>query len=523
MVTTPTLTDSATFDPDTADVPVLRIEEGNTGEFKTTSQTFSLTLSNGDWDDQATFETLMETYLGANDSEAATYTVDRVSDARIDITFLMTALTSTDEMVIKVPIAFDADEEGDVTVELNNRNTSLSGGTYTVARISGGDTTSWVDGTTTFSDEAVMEQIMIEENVLGTLDESDAVKLKFIDSDFTWYDTDSTFEIRGAGTFDSGAYTEVGSEAALTAGTYFIDDHILYILPDVATSPSDTGSIVITGAGVDPDDADFGVVKVKVYGEDVTEETLELGTYSDYDVTAEADEDDDMVTIYSGKIGDDVTTASGDWKDVWDDNNEYNGLETTDIASADADTEEAQELMTLVIDETVAKSWITERTTEIEFPEWVKIIDVKVEDDTSNVLESTVYNSINDGATGSFAEFDNKVTFSFDKVDNDDTTDVWLTFFVSVEADATGDIVATVGGSALEEDYEVKLGEAVAPVTVDIATEDVKMVFKIKQLEQLQLKKLRLKYFKTDVTSFLLLKTKSNLLLHQQLKLLKVI
>jgi hypothetical protein len=389
-----------------------------------------------------------------------------------------------------VPVTFDADEEGDVKVELNEKNTSLTGGTYTVAHISGGDTTTWVDGKTTFSDKATLEQIMIEEVVLGTLTESELVKLKFTDSDFEWYEGDD-FEIRGAGAF-SGTYTDASEDAGfvdeddIDAGEYWMDGNILYIMPDLpAADADDTGSIVLTGLGVDPDDADFGTVNVKVYGEDVTEETFEVGTYSDYDVLVYADEDDDMATIYSGKVDDDTDVAGGDdanYGNIIDDGaddsdygNAYNGEESTEYTSADASSSDANELMTLVLEESVAKSWISDRTTTITFPDWVKIMDVVVEDDTDDVSATEVYEDINDGSAGDFAEFDNSVSFSVDKDADADTAEVWLTFYVSVEADHTGDIVATVGGSSLEEDYEVKLGEAVAPLSVDIETADVKI------------------------------------------------
>jgi hypothetical protein len=323
---------------------------------------------------------------------------------------------------------------------------------------------------------------MIEEVVLGTLTESELVKLKFTDSDFEWYEGDD-FEIRGAGAF-SGTYTEFvpatgEDEDDMSVGEYWMDGNILYILPDLpAATADDTGSIVLTGLGVDPDDADFGTVNVKVYGEDVTEETFEVGTYSDYDVLVYADEDDDMATIYSGKIDDDTDVAGGtaaNYDTLTDGGKAYNDDEDKEFTSADASSSDANELMTLVLEESVAKSWISDRTTTITFPDWVKIMDVVVEDDTDDVSATEVYEDINNGSAGNFTEFDNSVSFSVDKDADADTAEVWLTFYVSVEADHTGDIVATVGGSSLEEDYEVKLGEAVAPLSVDIETADVKI------------------------------------------------
>jgi hypothetical protein len=491
MVTVPTITDSETYDPDDSDVPFLRIEEGNAGEFKTTSQTFTLTLSNGDWDDQteATFESLMETEILANSNSGAvavdatlTVDVERVSDSRIDITFFVSD-TTDDELWFKVPIAFDADDEGDVEVTLDERNTSLTGGTYTVARVSGGDTVVDIDGTTDFSDEAAMEQILIEEVVMGTFEDGDQIKLKITDSDFDWRDdiSGATFALEGAGEFSYMTFTEETVEANLGDGEYFIDGNLMIIQLDISAGLDDTGSIIITNLGIEADDADYGEVKVKFYGDNVTEETLTIGNYTDYEVTVEGDDDDDMVTIYSGKIGDDIAVDGSDdgssstnqgYEEIAEFNNAYNGDETTELTGADHNEEAANELVTLVLKETVANSWLSNRTTEIEFPEWVKIIDVEVESDTDNVSEAGLQTELDSEIQDSFG---NSVDFSIDKTDDDDTTEIWLTFYVSVEADATGDIVATVGGSALEDDYEVKLGEAVAPIEVEIETKDVRI------------------------------------------------
>jgi len=478
MITVPVITDDEIFEVNDADTPDFRIEEGNLNDYKTTSQTFSLTLDNADWRSTdgttataAAFEAAMASQILANSNSGTaavgtmTVEVSRISDSRIDVAITKTAGTA-DELWFKVPMAFKAGDEGDVKVTVDAKNTSLTSGTYTVAKIVGGDTTFTINDTTDFVDETALETMIIEEVVMGTLGATNEIKLKFTDSDFEW---SAAPTITNAGAFTAHTYTVETVYANLGTGEYFIDGNILYIIPTGIAGATDTGSIVITG-GVDPSGNDYGDVKVKVYGSDVTEETLVVGTYTDYAVTVEGDEDDDMVTIYSGEIGTDVSTAENT---SWGTTAIATNTIQTAVDAATGDPEE-NELVTLVIDETVAQSWLTTRTTKIEFPDEVKIMDVDVESDTSNIGEAALQ-TILDAELTSDKWDTNEIEFSFTKTSTTATTDVWLTFYVSVEADFTGDIIATVTGSALENDTEVKLGEAVAPVAVDIETADVRI------------------------------------------------
>lgn len=484
MITTPTITDDQTYTPKDDEVPYLRIEESNPGDFDATSETFSLTLTNGDWDsetDDYDFEdemadqilaSIADNYGSTTATVTASVEVDRVSDSRIDVTIDLDASTSK-ELVMKIPVAFDADDEGEVEITIDGKNTPISDETLTVAYVADGESTITIDDTTDFSDESLIEDILIEELVMNTFADGEILQLKLTDSDMTWDLTSVSISASGEW---SGTFTEetVEDEDELVASnSYGAEDNYFWVKLGLDDDGyDDTGAITISGLAVDPGDADFGDVNVKFTSDNGTEETITVGTYTDYEVTVEADEDDDIPTLYSGMIGDDVEVDGADYDTITDDGIEYNGSTDTEFAATLNGDDEVVELATLVIDETVANSWLSSRTTEIDFPSWVKIIDVVVETDSDNVSESDLQDELDEEIQGSNPS---DVSFSIDKTDNDDTTDIWLTFYVSVEAGAEGDIIATVGGSSLEDDTEVKLGEAVAPVTVEVEVEDVRL------------------------------------------------
>lgn len=418
----------------TTDAPNLRIEEKEDGEFGITTQTFQLILDNADWNTDAAADMVADVIT---DDAAVVLDITRLSDTRLQVELSFT--DATEDNFIKLPLYVTVDEEGKATVEVKGMDSAVTSGTYTFANVSDGNTTTTIEDTTTFGDTTEMETITIEENVIGTFGEPTEINIKMTDSDFDWVDSAATITLSGG--FDSTA----------TVVQDFDDNILTLTIADIYDgTPTSRGIITIEGLEVDPSsDADFGDISVKIYGDDVTTETFEIGTYSDYEVTVEGD---DPVTIYAGDM-DGATEA------------EY-ADEEKDMADFDEDAE-VNELAVLTIEEEISKSWLVERTTRITFPDWVKIIAVEI-DDSSNL---TV-----DVDDIDFTPGDNEIEFGgWEKTNNANTTSIDLIFFVSVEADAEGDIVAEVSGSSLEQDTEVTLGKAVAKVEIDVEVADVRL------------------------------------------------
>lgn len=435
---TPSISSNTTYTTQSP-TPMLRIEESSSGLFVT--ETFQLVLENAEWNDYASFEAEMKAAIEASEvNTTLTATVERTSDSKLDVEIAIQGTTAGELAAFSIPMATNFDDDGAAKVTVKALDSALSGGTYTFATVADGSTTTTIEDTTTFGEAVTLiEDITIEENSIGTFEDTDSLGnnvskfffLKLTNNDFSWdlgADAGNDYaEVSFSGGFDGVA------DATVTA----TENNILRIevldLYDDATGATKRGSMTITGLNVDPGDASYGDVKVKVYDEDdeMTEETIVVGTYADYAVTAEADdEEEDLPVIYSGQY----------------------------------DEDEDNEISTLIIEETVADSWNTERTTTIAFPDWVHVIDATSGDDTENI----------DNLVIDFDKDSNEVEITGDWDGSGEIT-VALDLMVSVKADKAGDIVAKISGRGLPSDLSAKLGIAKLPLEVTTQAVDVKI------------------------------------------------
>lgn len=442
----PTVADDHEFDED--DAPMLKIEEDDDEEFEGESQTFVLKLDNAEWDEDDV--DLIQDNFDSNDDSAELY-AQYISSTRMQIELLVDDATAR---WVKIPLVAELQGEGAAKVIIEDKGSAVSSDTITFAYGSGGDTSVTIDDTVDFRDTVEIENIVIEENVIDTFDnDSTEINLKILDNDMSW-------EEAGTVSF-TGGFDVVDHDVDADD----VDDNVLTIT--VANiygggAGSTLGTITFDGLEIDPGDANYGEVKVKVYGDDVTTETITVGDFIDYAVTVEADDDEeDLPVLFTGDLNEDYEDMVADAAD----------LEAEDADVDDVDGEE-NELSPLVFEETVAESWIINRETKVEFEDWVKIIDVDVTDST-NVVDSEG-NDVDD------ADMDYDIgdsEFSFDNLEADvttDTMDLELTIYVSVEADhGDDDIIATVSGKSLDQDYEVKLATVVAPLTFEVEVADV--------------------------------------------------
>ncbi|QEK13252.1 copper amine oxidase N-terminal domain-containing protein [Crassaminicella thermophila] len=381
-----------------ADAPVLKIE--NDGGDWAAKEVIELTLDNAEWKD-----TITATVEGTG-----SVAVERKSDTKA----VLTVTNAAKGTVVKVTLDVDFVDNGAAKVEVTSKSGAVTEGTYTFAKVTDGNTLVTIEDTITFADKADMENIEIEETVVGTVYESGLKYIKLtLDKDFE-FDYDA-IQVTGDlinGTLDKSAVTEV-------------NDYTIKIdVEDALKNVSYLGDITISGLKVNPTrDADEGTVYVKVSSNVSEIETtkLEVGKYAEYDVEVKAD--GDALEIFSGRY--------------------------------ESAKDEAHELQKLIIEENVAGSLVDGRTVYVEFPEWVKI---------------RAYDSTGDAITD--VEIDENV-FEFEITKATDKK-VELTFYVSVEAGKSGDIEAKVESRGLEKDYEVVLGKAIAPVEVKVDTAKLK-------------------------------------------------
>jgi len=427
----------------TTNAPTLKIEneDGDLG----TQETFVLHLENAEWleDDILTtgddLETIVQTAVYASVANATEVIVDRKSDSKLEVAVKGTFV---DTDVFEIPLYVEMDGAGAATVAVSSKSGTVTEQEIKFAVGASGSTTVMIEDTTDFSNDVTMETIEIEENAIGAIDldddEDGYIKFK-LTNEFEFTDL-ATAEI-SAEIFENKTYTIQDLLDAKIADINSDKDELKIFIKG-ATSTETAIKIVdadvratieMSGLGVKAGSkADEGTVELTVSSDlsEIETTTLEVGEFAEYKVTVEAD--GDAEEIFGGRY--EVTV-------------DYDA-ETTSTTDAD------HELQTLIIEEETVGSWDDNKTITVAFPSWVKIVDVdKAGDDGDAITEESID--------------ENEYEFEMDSTKVNGKKKVELTFYVSVEAGQTGDIEAKVSGRALDAEYEVVLGKAVAPIKVE--------------------------------------------------------
>ncbi|HHW67528.1 MAG TPA: hypothetical protein GXX16_07455 [Epulopiscium sp.] len=364
-----------------------------------------------------------------------------------------------------VPMFVKVKDAGEAKVTIDSMGSNISAGTYVIANVGDGATKTTITDTKNFSNALELETIVIEELKPGTIEDVDKEKDKkeiklTAPAGFEW--------VKGAKLTAAGGFKEIIFDPTkdVSYGTYGKDktDEEVLVIKYNAKRGTGNGKILITGLKLkSTKDADYGDVKVTVSGDNITEETIKVGKYTEYGVTVKAD-------------GDPRVLFSGAWE-----------LDVTEKDKSVKVTEKDEHKLTkLVIEEEVVDSWASERRTNIEFPEWFKVAKVKV-DDASNI-KNDFKGKTNEEDTEriTISKDKNTITLSDIEIDRGTKKDkkgkVVLLIWGSIEAGAEGDLVAKVSGQALPESYEVTLAKVqptvkgeVKPVEVQLGYREVKV------------------------------------------------
>ncbi|QEK13250.1 copper amine oxidase N-terminal domain-containing protein [Crassaminicella thermophila] len=457
-----------------AAAPELKIENDG-GDWGSTEK-IELKLEGADWLDDGdeginTFnsdlataiESATETVTVSGVVYGVDATVERKSDSRIILTLKATengtVVTNPihEDIVVRIPMWVEMDGEvGKVSIE--SKSGLITETTEIFAEGKSGDTTVEIEDTVTFSTTKLIENIVIEENAIGTFKLSDIgekyIKLT-LDKDFKWI-LDNNAKIGG----------DLINEVAINsvAANYELDDNELKIYVHGTKNGASKGyallsdngvigNIEITGLQVRPTrDAKEGKVYVTVSSDmnEIKRTKLELGEYAEYKVEVKAD--GDAEEIFSGRF-----------EGALNNNNEFTAT-TKELVSGNTQlesltTDEEHELQKLIIEEKVDGSWTHDKTVVVEFPSWVKILGVERSEDEGDKIVKE--------------EIDENV-YEFEVNNPNGKIKVGLEFYVSVEAGKSGDITAKVSGKALDDEYEVVLGKAIAPVKVEAEVAKIK-------------------------------------------------
>ena len=346
----------------------------------------------------------------------------KISDTEYMAEFYANDNTST---AVELVIAAEADGSGDATVTLEAVDSVVSSQTLKIATIAGGATTTTISGTTSIKETATkIKNIVITETTGGSIDANGTIKLKLTNG-FTW-----AKNLTGEAATDVVVFP---SDCGITDATFSIDtddEQVAYIKLAGQSKSGKPATISLQNVGVkyDEDDVEIGdECEVTVSDAGTTKQTITVGTAADYGVAFSV-EDKDLPTFYAGRYDDDTET------------------------------------LVVTIKEAIENSWLTDRKTKIVFPEGVEVMDV-TEDDKDKI------------DNWDYTIDENEVTLDVDKASSG-KAELDLKFELSVAADFTGDITATLTGSGVGEDQTVDVATAAAPVTIDADVNELKIDYR---------------------------------------------
>lgn len=339
---------------------------------------------------------------------------------------------------IEIVVAADVDGyTGDVEVTIDGRESGVSSGKFVVGRAYGDECTVVALDKEVIGETGKTGKIEITENALGTLikdtsaldldgdgtDENIIEKIELtLPNDFKWDKTNfTTSDVTVIGDFTGNT---VNKDVKFDG-----DRKAIVYLYGAVSAANERAVIQITPEIIADKDADYGDVEITVEGDNIDQTDVVVAEYADWGV--KLDVIDEVPTVLAGTF------------------DEGNG----------------EELATIKLKENVAGSLVQGRKIEFEFDESVKIVKAKIENvsGTANVLPEG--NNVQPSGDR------NELTLTVNTASTD-AVEYEITFYGSVEADYTGDIVVDVSGSANVEG-ELVIGKVVAPVTVEGETVDL--------------------------------------------------
>ena len=373
-------------------------------------------------------------------TSAAYVTLKRTGDTTLDVKFNGSHSTIREKLTIKLSLLADDPEEGDVTAEIDDLGTSVTGGSYVVAKFVDSNCTVTVSDTDTISEDGgKLAKIKISENAANAIGSNNTIvgfKVT-LPSDFNWLTSGD-----GADMYENDVYSFTGGLAGSTIINKYADGNDLYIAFRTPAAASNQRGAIEFYTYVDPDNsADMGEIEVTVDGERVDYKVGDVTNKS-----AEADIDSTDVVI-------------GDFADY--DVKVYADDEVEEIISGQED----QDLTTLKIDEGIAKSLLAGRKIQVDLPDYVRITGVEVKG-ASGIIDGS-------GTIDSDEDYSSWYVSTKAAITSSDSKDIEIDFTVSVAANAkAGDLVATVSGSAGAEG-EVVIGKIVTAITVEADLKDI--------------------------------------------------
>ncbi|SHE96505.1 Copper amine oxidase N-terminal domain-containing protein [Desulforamulus putei DSM 12395] len=323
---------------------------------------------------------------------------------------------------------------GDLKVKVKAEGTPFESGEFLVGRASKGDTTVTVATPETIGrDSAKAAQIKIEENAVGTFDVNDEIKV-VLPKDIDWDVTETLKNI-----------SAVGFEIETPSASSFSGDTLKLVVKTKSTKYP--GFVTITPVIDADDDFKAGDVEATVKGDNITSTDVVIAKVADYDVMVKLD-DNDVKTVVAGVFDNEIDQIN--------------------------------------IEETVADSFLKNRTITLELPDYAHFtaLPTDMTDESKVYTEGGItytvsYDSLDKLAKDSSRsdkKYPSKITLrAKDNAGKDAETIELDGIEIAVDADApAGDLKLEIAGT-LGIKAELVIAKVVAPVTVKAANKDVKI------------------------------------------------
>jgi len=399
-----------------------------------TSDTFRVILPSGvTWDNEK-YPVGKKVTLDADTNNEAEVTVvnDQVLEVR-PVGKGFTGTTTKDsgaDNKISIPLNVKLNgASGELKVKVDPMDSTVTSGSYTFAIASSGKTIATVDDVKNIGKIGTGGKIRIEENATGAVSGNQTLKLK-LPSNFEWNGMTKDDITLGGGWATGSVNTVTPSDNELTVS-----------LTDLPSTSDARGYLYVTPKIKADKDAAYGDVTVSISGDPFSDADVVVAKYGDYGVTLKVESVEELT---AGKFDENTKTAK------------------------------------ITIEEATPGSLVAGRDIDVQFPSWVKVVDVS-DWAVSGSVEATKPSV---GATNS--EVDGKDdNFSINITNNstNSTINGKIEFKVrlSVEANKTGDIEATVGGAGVA-DQKLVVAKAIAPAAASLEGEAGK--FKIGAQDQ---------------------------------------
>lgn len=371
-----------------------------------------------------------------------------------------------------IPLPIKAKTAGDIKIKVDANETSITGGTYTIATAtsSSGSTSMTVAEVKKFEDSVTLDTISIKENVKDTFKESLAGG------------TTQTLTLRLSGGFKFVSNSDTKMVAGLNASfadvavTSFDKNEVTFTMPGSLVSNEDRENdsnnrkkpvtLKIQGLKIvaEDEDKDWGDVNLSVKGAGATSESIKVAERAVFNFKLTALEE--PKTIIAGRFEKADTVSNRE-------------LQDSDCVAAEVKFEEQ-----------IVNSWITQRKLEFSLPEGVKVYAAEFNeieyisqdpDDKKSIPQGKSEFTYNKDTFGKITLVNDGRTLKVEKgLETDGSKNgtsatecakFKMKLYLSADADYEGEVKLSVaGGGIAEGEVEpVVIANVIAPIKIETA------------------------------------------------------